>query len=990
MLVPLVVHTSYSMMRGPVQPRDFAAKAKAAGLPALGICDRNAVYGLPAFVEACGREGIIPVLGAELRYGDGRAILIPKGKEGFARISRLLCDRAAGACRDSVLGLERSGGDIFVLSDDPVLLGSLPPREDIYALLTQANKGRWRRLGASGHRPVFSPEISFLESSQREIQRLLLAIAGNVNVSDVRDGDMDSPETLWTDASCDEDAYYRAADNLGMSACHGEACEANALIAKNAMHGIFSGFIFPRYKARDGGSAAGGAEALRRLVLEGAERRYSPVTSAVRGRIEYELALIDQKGFNDYFLVVRDISRRASRICGRGSAAASIVSYCLGITEVDPIRHSLYFDRFLNPGRSDPPDIDIDFAWDERDALLDDVIRFYGPEHAARVSNHNCFRFRSALRETARAYGMPEGEISSFERSLRVDAAAAMASADPEWKKVTDAALRIEGLPRNLGTHSGGVIIVPDELADRVPIEKTGNGIRVIAWDKDGAEDAGLVKIDLLGNRSLAVVRDAIANIRENGVAFREESWHPIDDADTVALLSRGDTMGVFYVESPAMRQLQAKTGMGDFDHLVIHSSIIRPAANKYINEYVDRLKGKPWEPLHPALADLFSESYGIMCYQEDVSKAAIALAGFSSSEADGIRKILSKKDASARLREYRERFVEGARAKGIPDGVIDAVWDMMQSFSGYSFVKAHSASYAMLSFQSAFLRAHYPAEFMAAVMSNHGGFYSILAYASEARRMGLVLLPPDVNLSEFRCKGRGREIRFGLGMISSLGEPEALAIIGERSRAGAFSSPEDFARRAGPGREEAEALVGAGALDGLSGGEARSGQLMTLLSMCARREGASPPSSELFAEEPGAPRGARTRAAPGPQAARKRREAELKYLGTTLDIHPLALWPKAFGAARVRADSLSRHVGANVRLLGWAITAKPVLTSSDEPMEFVSFEDETALFESVLFPEAFRRFRHLLFEQRPLWVSGKVEEDRGAVTLTVESISPA
>ncbi|HEY9053978.1 MAG TPA: DNA polymerase III subunit alpha, partial [Rectinemataceae bacterium] len=504
-------------------------------------------------------------------------------------------------------------------------------------------------------------------------------------------------------------------------------------------------------------------------MLEGALRRYGHCGGEVATRIDYEMSLIVGKGFCDYFLIVRDIVRRASRVCGRGSAAASIVSYCLGITDVDPVRHNLYFDRFLNPGRKDPPDIDIDFAWDERDGILEELVRAYGSESVARVANHNCFREKSALRETARAFGMPDGEISEFERSLRVDREEALARADDAWRRILALAERIVGFPRHLGAHSGGMIIVPDRVDRYAPVEETGTGIRVISWDKEGAEQAGLVKIDLLGNRSLAVVRDAVASLAARGIRLDVGSWKPIDDEPTVELLSRGDTMGVFYVESPAMRLLQKKTGKGDFEHLVIHSSIIRPAANSFINEYIDRLKGKPWKALHPLLEGLFDESYGILCYQEDVSKAAIALAGFSSAEADSLRKILAKKDADTRLQEHWPAFESGARARGADPATIQAVWDMMRSFSGYSFVKAHSASYAMLSFQSAYLRAHHPAEFMAAVMSNHGGFYSPLAYASEARRMGLSLLPPDVNESSWACRGEGKTIRFGFCMVSSL-----------------------------------------------------------------------------------------------------------------------------------------------------------------------------------------------------------------------------
>jgi len=577
---------------------------------------------------------------------------------------------------------------------------------------------------------------------------------------------------------------------------------------------------------------------------------------------------------------------------------------------------------------------------------------------------------------------MPDGEIAAYER---------LAASGDEWPEIARLAARIVGFPRHLGVHSGGLILAPDSLSGRVPVERSGSGIRVTAWDKEGVEAAGLVKIDLLGNRSLAVVRDALANTRDNGEPLDEASWRPLDDPATVDLLARGDTMGVFYVESPAMRLLQKKTGRGDFEHLVIHSSIIRPAANRYISDYIDRLNGKPYEPLHPLIGDLLSESFGIMCYQEDVCKVAVALAGFTPSEADGVRKVLSKKDAPERLAAYAGRFRDGAGARGVDDATITEAWAMIESFSGYSFVKAHSASYAMLSFRSAYLRRHRPAEFMAAVISNRGGYYSTLAYVSEARRMGLSVLPPDVNDGALRCRGRGRTIRFGLGMIGSLGEACAAALIAERLARGPYRSVDDLARRVRADRGDAEALAGSGALDALSPELTRERKLMRLLSAQAERERAPSAQGELFAAEApatvtGAPR--RDDAPDAGGDGRRRLEAEMRYLGTTLSAHPLSLWPRALASRRALGRDLPRLVGRRVILVGLPITAKPVITAGGQAMEFVSFEDETALYETVLFPDAYARFRHLLYGSGPLLLRGLVEEDRGAVTVTLEDMA--
>lgn len=1006
MFTPLLVSSCYSFHYGTMFPRDLVREARSLGYRSLALSDRNGVYGIPAFLEACGEDGSReaapgaraergpeggprPILGTELTEGAARALLIARTREGWSRICRILTDRAEGGLglAEAVRAETERGPcvlgrgappDLLIATDDLSLLEGARGRA--YALLApqdgrtgRGTRSLWKALAGTGAPPLATGEVRFLRPRDREIQRLLTAIGSGRTTFEVPDEELSTPGSV----------LVSPADAARLYGSVPEALLANEAVAESVeLHSLFEGFLFPEYGSREG---EGSSAALRSLVYRGAAERYGSVDEALRSRLEYELGIIEAKGFSDYFLVVRDIVRKALRTCGRGSAAASVVSYALGITDVDPVALGLYFERFLNPGRKDPPDIDVDFAWDERDGILESVIGDYGEDRAARVANHVCFQARSALRETARAFGLPDGEIGTVERALYLDRSRTLAGADPVWKEILELAPRIEGFPRHLGVHSGGLVLVPGRLSDRVPVIPSGSGIRVTAWDKEGVEAAGLVKIDLLGNRSLAVVRDALDNLRENGTPLDEEGWDPLSDARTVDLLSRGDTLGVFYVESPAMRLLQKKTGKGDFEHLVIHSSIIRPAANRYINEYIDRLKGKPYEPIHPLLDGQLSETYGILCYQEDVSKAAVALAGFTPAEADGIRKVLSKKDVRTRLSAYREQFESGARARGVEEATIGSVWGMIESFAGYSFVKAHSASYAKLSFRSAYLRARHGAEFMAAVLSNRGGYYSTLAYASEARRMGLRLLPPDVNESGLRCRGRDGAIRFGLGMISCLGSGTAAAVVEERKRNGPYSGVGDLGRRVEIDRTDAEALAGSGALDSLDEGRSPSRKLLDLLCRAAAREEPSR-GPDLFGDSAagsGLPSARRDGL-----SGRRRLEARMRYLGTTLDEHPLELYPRVLAAPRTLGRDLESLAGRRVELAGWPITAKPVLTASDEPMEFVSFEDETALYEAVLFPDVYRRYRALLYGAKPLWVRGRVQEDRGATVLSVESLA--
>ncbi|MCC8190504.1 MAG: hypothetical protein LIP77_07705, partial [Planctomycetes bacterium] len=442
---------------------------------------------------------------------------------------------------------------------------------------------------------------------------------------------------------------------------------------------------------------------LRRLAYDGAAIRYGTVDAAVRARLDHELALIEKKRFSEYFLVVHDIANRLaggdgrihrgrSITCGRGSGAASLVNYCLGVTNVDVMKHDLMFERFLNDARSDPPDIDVDFAWDERDDLLERVLDSYGHSRVARVANHNRYDWRGAFRATARTLGFADAEITRRLRQpnggsvlpaghpppatvpvvarARERSGLARRDGDDGWNLARELSRRLIDLPYCLSMHCGGVVISPGDLSRTVPLFLSRKGLPTIQWEKEGAEEMGLVKIDLLGNRSLAVIRDAIRDVsRSTGIPEGEViAGDPTDDDATRELLRTGNTFGVFYLESPSMRLLMAKARIGDFRHAVIHSSIIRPAANAFINEYLRRLHGKPWQPEHEKLRGLFDESYGIPVYQEDVVKLTMRLCGYGYSQADRIRKILGKRNAREGIARIFPDHTASATATGLSD----------------------------------------------------------------------------------------------------------------------------------------------------------------------------------------------------------------------------------------------------------------------------------------------------------------------------------
>ncbi|HKT35800.1 MAG TPA: DNA polymerase III subunit alpha, partial [Nitrospira sp.] len=856
-------------------------------------------------------------------------------------------------------------------------------REDLYVELTPGPVMHHtlllsRRLGLP---PVATNRVYFSKAEEFSTHRMLRAIAMNTTLSRLSEEDVCATPAQW----------LLPAERMALHFPHvPEALENTIRIAESChCEWRFGDTIFPAFRLMKDEEAFA---LLQEKTYQGAIGRYGSLSHAVRERIEKELAVIRQKRFAHYFLVVEEIVRQAPRTCGRGSVAASIVSYCLQITHVDPLKHHLFFERFLNPGRKDPPDIDVDFPWDERDAILEWVFQQYGERQAAMVANQNSLGFRAAIRETAKVYGIPAAEITTVAaRVTRQQGLLRFAEAptneqwvnrlsrtlglNAPWPAILADALRAQNHFRHLSMHCGGVVIVPDDIRRYVPVEFTVKGFPVIQWEKDQTEDAGLVKIDLLGNRSLAVIRDAIAAVaRHTGRVIDYANWDPLDDKATQDLIRRGDTIGCFYIESPATRLLLRKlwSGMPSdrlasadvFEYLVMVSSLVRPAAITFVNDFIRRAHGESHRPLHPLMESILQETHGIMVYQEDVTKVAMALADFSLEDADQLRKVISKKHKHRQLRDYYHQFCRGAANNGASPATIEKIWTMIMSFAGYSFCKPHSASYAQVSFKSAYLRAHYPAEFMAAVLSNEGGFYSTFAYLSEARRMGLAILPPDVNASDWAYAGEGDRLRIGFMQVKTI--PQALGekIVAERNKTGPYRSFPDFFRRVNPEPAHARTLVRAGCFDSLSGELTRPALLW-----------------RLYAEpDAGSPL-----PVPDEYPASQKRAHEIESLGFLASHHPLTLYRTPIERLRpVPASQMHRFIGDRITMVGWLITEKPVETKRGLAMEFITLEDLTALYDATLFPDVYRRCSHLLSSNRAYVIQGLVEESFGVVTLTV------
>ncbi|MGQ0809691.1 MAG: DNA polymerase III subunit alpha [Nitrospiraceae bacterium] len=985
--IHLHVHSDYSPMQGVSSLTALCQATCAQRATSLALTDTNGLYGAVRFVDVARQHNLRPILGAELTTDSHRTVALAKTLEGYRNVCRLLSERHCDPAFRLIEAVARYRTGLVVLTDDEQALATWAgdSRQDLYVELTPGPAMHQtlmfsRRIGLP---PVATNRAHFVTPEEFSVHRLLRVIDLNTTLSRLPAAACCSPTHWLMPPSMMKNQFPHVPEALENSSRIAETCHTDW---------SFRDAIFPAFRRLSHEEAL---VLLRQKTYDGALKRYGSLSPEIRTRIEDELSIIGGKSFAQYFLVVEEIVKEAPRTCGRGSVAASIVSYCLEITHIDPIRHHLFFERFLNPGRNDPPDIDIDFAWDERDHVIEKVFQRYGAKQAAMVANQNALGLRAAIREIGKVYGMPSAEIRRvsslimrrkdlllFTKTPTAHTWAGRLSRELQleepWPQIIRSAVHVQGHLRHLSVHCGGIVIVPDEIRQYVPVEIAAKGVPVIQWEKDQAEEAGLVKIDLLGNRSLAVIRDALKAIERNtGRLIDYATWDPLQDTTTQNLIRRGDTIGCFYIESPATRLLLKKLWSGMpahllaradvFEYLVMVSSLVRPATNPFIEEFIRRAQGASYEPWHPSLKSILEDTHGIMVYQEDVTKAAMALADFSVEDADQLRKVISKKHKARQLEDYRVQFCQGAAKNGASTATIEKIWKMIMSFAGYSFCKPHSASYAQVSFKSAYLRAHYPAEFMAAVISNQGGFYSTFAYLSEARRMKLTILPPDINVSEWAYTGMGRTIRMGLMQVKTLTESLGRRIVNERSTGGSFRSVQDFLVRVKPEQAQARALIKAGCCDTIAGELTRPALLWRLYA--GSQAGAGLPIPDDFSDS-------------------QRLAHEVETLGFVFSRHPLDLY-----AVQVKrlcptpASMIDRCTGQTVTMIGWLITEKFAETKHGDPMEFATFEDTTALYDTTLFPGVYRRCCQLLSPDRPYVLRGVVEKHFGVATLTVDDL---
>ncbi|MDH7514550.1 MAG: DNA polymerase III subunit alpha [Bacteroidota bacterium] len=1033
----LHVHSYYSFLSGTLSVDRIVEHAVRRGYRAVALTDTNNVSGVTEFVIRCREAGIVPIIGAELRAGTSSAVILARNVSGYRAVCEAVTrlaeryppariqssesdqDEGLGADRGIEVRTSRSkrgtpspdvrflvdtispwlGRDIFLLSGDASVISALRESDTdkaLYVELTKAGEHRWPKLLALAARlelPVVATNaVCFGEPDGIRLHRVLRAIGTNKTIGTLEEDESAHPARYF----CSEEDFARWFSAVP------EALHARGEIAESCE--VAFDFTTSKFTTFDDCGGMEKSAFLRRLAEDGFAERYPRPTPVHHERLRKELDIIARLGFVDYFLVAWDIVRYAHRrnfpYIGRGSGANSIVAYCLRITNVDPIELDLYFERFLNPERRSPPDFDIDFSWRDRDEVIDYVLGKYGRSRTAMIGTIVTFNARGALRETGKALGFSEAEIrqctallpgygsirdmqdpdSPFRRQ------AEKLLATPYGKQWFTIATRLLDFPNHYGVHAGGVILAPKEMTWYTATQTAPKGVRITQQDMFSMEDWRLEKIDILSTRGLGTFQDTLRMVEE-----RTGARPPIDDvriacADerTREIVREGQTIGCFYIESPAMVQLLKKLRADTFEMLTAASSIIRPgvAQSGMMQAFIERFHNpQTVRHLHPLMGEILHATYGVMVYQEDVIKVAHIVGKLTLGEADLLRRAMSGKMRSREaMHQLRIRFFEGCRSRGIDDAVTAEIWRQMESFAGYSFCKAHSASYAVLSFQEAYLKAHYPAFFLCSVLNNQGGYYRPDVYVQEAKRLGIRVLLPDVNTSgELHSCPDERTIQLGFLHIKNLTIAGVKSLIGARERGGPFTSIGDFLERSGVHFEDAAILIRCGACDRF--GLERSAMYVQAKLMLAgkrHRSGAELPlpfpdfSGELAHLPPYSPQ--------------EIAHVELETFSFTVSDHILRQFSQAL-TGTVHAPDLPNRVGRRVVVGGWLIAAKPARTRKGERMMFLNLDDSFGRIDVVVFPACYRKYGHLLQTAGPYRIHGRVAEEYGVVTIVADRI---
>jgi len=1068
--VHLHTHSNFSFMDGACPLEALVARAAELEMPALALTDHQGLSGAIRFYKACQKAGIVPIVGCEIAIesagllgeeadlppearlelpasiGFGRAsaasfhlTLLARDFEGYRNLCRLLSrTHLRGPAVPSIVTLrdlrQYSGGLIGLSGcgngEAARAIGARRPGRAREALL---------RL-----KECFEPDAFYVELVHPMVAEGPRLISGLVAVAE----DLGLPVVATNNAHYLRPQDHRLHDVLASAgarmALPGPYDRPNAelwLKPAAAMLELFSGieracdatleiaakcrlelplgeFHFP------GADIPAGETPYSVLAKEswrGLERRYHPMTPEAIRRLQHELALIDQMGFPEYFLVVKEIvdfaKRSGIRCSGRGSAGDSIVSYALGITDADPVRYDLLFERFLNPERRQMPDIDVDFDSARRDEIIDFIYRRFGHEHVAMVATVQTTTARSAVRIAARAFGLPIAEVNSLSRHLPWVSARKIREVlatypecrdhplrEPRYAQILEIAEQFDHTPTHLGTHLGGFIITRDPVASWMPLQWAAKGTVVSQYDKDDIEALGLVKMDILGLRMHSAISEAteLARARVGTEAVPEPFELTPDDPRVYEQIASADTVGMFQLESSGQRNLSTRLRSSRFEDIIAQISLFRPGPleAEMITPFIRRRHGlEPVTVPHPEMAECLADSYGVIVYQEQVLLVARAVAGFGLAEADSLRRAMTKGRSREEMERIRGHFLERALQRGVEPEVAQEVFRQLEGFAAYGFNKAHAACFAVVSYASAWLRTYYPAEFATAILNNEPmGFYTSRLVVNDARRHGITILPPHVNSSEprYTVEREGAAIRVGLKDVHEI-TARLLETIPRERAVRPFRDLTDFLRRTRAEVSATESLIRIGALDGLGITEARrpptrDEQLALLPEIKAvlAREGSA--GDDVLCLAPAPVRPAEDLTHVSGWGAARRLSAELELVGLSLTDHPLALAARDLELRDVTwaRDLRDLPDRTKVRVCGVRERAQTPRTRSGKRTCFLTLEDPTGLLDVVVFEDTLKRSGDVIVKHRAYLVDGTLQNncERG-LAIVAENVRP-
>ncbi len=1052
----LHVHSEYSLLDGVGRLDQIVAQAKALGMQSVALTDHGVMYGAVDFYGAAASAGLKPIVGCEVYVAANKRtdkrpkidqspqhlVLLAENWTGYKNLVQLV----SKAHLEGFYYKPRVDKELLEAHHDGLVCLSACVSGEVPRLL-QTGDYDGARKAASWYRDVFGPRNYYIEIQRHDglewledINRGLIQVARDLDLAVVATNDVHyvRPEDaraqdlllcIQTNTTVEDtkrmkmtgNSYFlKSADEMAhLFADHPDSLKTSLAIAERCQFKLDFGQIhLPQFDIPEGYTPE---TYLERLCREGLKRRYPRLTPEIDERLRYELDVIKQTGFALYILIVWDIvdfARKRGIMYGpRGSAAGALVLYLLGISDVDPIANNLTFERFLNIERKEMPDVDMDFADDRRDEMIEYVAQKYGRDHVAQIITFGTLGAKAAIRDVGRARGLPLSDVDRVAKlvpSLPVGITIEQALEDnPELRRMHDEddvvrgliadAQSVEGIARHASTHAAGVVISREPLADIVPLQATSrtDGSIMSQFPQGALARIGLLKMDFLGLTNLTVLGRTLELIKQTRGIPIDLLQLPLDDQKTFAMLGRGETVGVFQVEGHGMttylKELKP-TNIGDLAAMI---ALYRPGPMTNIPHYIARKHGdEPVEYPHPLLEAVLQDTFGVLTYQDQVLQVLRRVAGYSLGQADIVRKAMGKK-VRALMEAEQPKFLKGARANGLTDEEGLRIWELLEPFAGYGFNRAHACCYAMVAYQTAYLKANYPAEYMVAVLRAASGNSEKVATAiAEARRLNIPILPPDVNASQtgftIEFKQGVAAIRWGLAAIKNVGDAAVQPIVDARGSRGPFSSVDDFCTRVdlrGINKRVLESLIKAGAFDGL----ALRGQLLAVLDRLITVAQKSQQATEtgqtsLFDVLPVEPQSVGIALPDVPDVQSKEKLAwEKELLGLYLSDHPLqAAMSRLLDVVTVQTSELSEDfVGQKVTIGGLLKSVRSLMTKKKDAMVSAAVEDLTGSVDVVAFPRVYDRTRELWVVDSLVILTGKLDVREEKFQIIVDSIEP-